>query len=77
VGRSGRVWSRDALLAEIGPLPEPVELEVMGVDPVAEGVVLLRWRGLARSGEATLRSSLWVRSAGGWRQRYHQGTPEA
>ncbi len=77
VGRSGRRWSRDEVLAEIGPLPDPVDLEVLGVDRVADGVLLLRWRGLARSGEATLRSSLWVRSGGGWRQRHHQGTPES
>jgi len=77
VGRSGRLWSRDALLAEIGPLPEPVDLEVLGVDRVADGVLLLRWRGVSRSGEVTLRSSLWVRSGGQWRQRHHQGTPEA
>ena len=77
VGRSGRLWSREDLLVEIGPLPEPVELEVLGVDRVAEGVLLLRWRSVARSGESALRSSLWVRTGGSWRQRYHQGTPEA
>ena len=77
VGRSGRQWSREEMLAEIGPLPEPVDLEVLGVDRVADGVLLLRWRSVSRSGEATLRSSLWVRSAGGWRQRHHHATPEA
>ena len=77
VGRSGRAWTREEILAEIGPLPSPVELEVLGVDRVAEGVLLLRWRGVDRSGDSTLRSSLWVRSGGGWRQRHHQGTPEA
>jgi ribonuclease HI len=77
VGRSGRVWTREDLLASIGPLPEPVDLEVLGVDRVADGVLLLRWRAVAGSGPTTLRSSLWVRSPGGWRQRYHQGTPES
>ena len=77
VGRSGRQWSREEMLAEIGPLPEPVDLDVLGVDRVADGVLLLRWRSVSRSGEATLRSSLWVRSAGGWRQRHHHATPEA
>ncbi|WP_432477608.1 RNase H family protein [Nocardioides sp. GXQ0305] len=77
VGRSGRVWTREDLLASIGPLPDPVDLEVLGVERVADGVLLLRWRAVAGSGPTTLRSSLWVRSPGGWRQRYHQGTPES
>ena len=76
VGRSGRWWTREALLAEIGPLPEPVDLEVLGVDRTVDGVLLLRWRSTTASGESTLRSSLWLRSVGGWRQRYHQGTAE-
>ena len=77
VGRSGRLWTREDLLASIGPLPEPVELEVLGVDRVADGVLLLRWRSVSRSGDNALRSSLWVRSGGSWRQRYHQGTAES
>ena len=76
VGRSGRLWTREEALAETGPLPEPVELEVIGVDRVADGVLLLRWRGVTGTGGTTLRSSLWVRSGGRWRQRYHQGTAE-
>ena len=77
VGRSGRLWTREDLLAEIGPLPEPVELEVLGVDRVADGVLLLRWRSVSPSGDNALRSSWWMRSGGAWRQRYHQGTAEA
>ena len=77
VGRSGRLWTRDDMLAAVGPLPEPVELEVLGVDRVADGVLLLRWRSVSRSGDSVLRSSLWVRTRGGWRQRHHQGTPES
>ncbi|GAA1476805.1 ribonuclease HI family protein [Nocardioides aestuarii] len=76
VGRSGRVWTRSEILGEIGPLTSPVELDVLGVDRVAEGVLLLRWRGTSAAGEGTLRSSLWVRSGGRWLQRFHQGTPE-
>ncbi|HEX6148342.1 ribonuclease HI family protein [Nocardioides sp.] len=77
VGRSGRLWSREEILAEIGPLPTRVELEVVRVDRVAPDTVLLLWRGIAASGESTLRSSWWVRERGSWRQRYHQGTAEA
>lgn len=76
VGRSGRLWSRGEILAEIGSLPSPVTLEVVRVDRVAPDTVLLLWRGVAASGESTLRSSWWVREGGRWRQRFHQGTPE-
>ncbi len=77
VGRSGRLWTREAALAEIGPLEEPVRLEVIATERVADDVLLLRWRAVADGGRATLRSSLWTRSAGRWRQRYHQGTDES
>jgi len=76
VGRSGRSWTREEVLAEIGPLASPVELEVIAVDRVADGVLLLRWRGTSAAGDRTLRSSLWVRSGGRWLQRFHQGTAE-
>ena len=60
VGRSGRRWSREELLAAIGPLDERVELEVLSVDRVGDALLLL-WRRSAAGGDATLRSSLWVR----------------
>lgn len=75
IGASGRRWSRDELLAEIGPLPTPVELELLATHELGDDAVLLVWRSV---GEApALRSSLWVRAGGRWRQRFHQGTPEA
>lgn len=76
IGRSGRRWSREEMLAAIGPLEERVELEVLSVDRVAPDSILLLWRAVLASGEATLRSSLWVRSGQRWLQRFHQGTPE-
>lgn len=76
VGRSGRRWSRDEMLATIGPLEERVELEVLSVDRVGDALLLL-WRAVPAGGDPTLRSSLWVRSGERWLQRFHQGTPEA
>lgn len=76
IGRTGRRWSRDELLASIGPLEERVDLEVLSADRVGQDGVLLVWRAVTASGEATLRSSLWVRSGQRWLQRFHQGTPE-
>ena len=76
VGRSGRLWTREEILDEIGPLDSPVTLEVVGCRPVGPDTLLLLWRSVSESG-STLRSSLWVRSSGHWRQLFHQGTPES
>lgn len=74
IGASGRRWSRDELLAEIAPLPSPVQLELLATHRISDDAQLVVWRSV---GEAVaLRSSLWVRSGASWRQRFHQGTPE-
>ena len=75
VGRSGRLWTRDAILDDIGPI-DPVDLEVVAIDRVGPDAILLLWRATA-DGRTTLRSSWWVRSGRSWQQRFHQGTDEA
>lgn len=77
VGASGRRWNRVDMLATLAtaaPLGD-AELEVLSVEPLARDVVLLLWRSRTTAGSA-VRSSVWVRSEGRWRQRFHQGTPE-
>jgi ribonuclease HI len=74
VGRSGRLWTRDDVLAEIGPIEE-VSLDVVSVERVDRDTILLLWRALTDD-RSTLRSSLWVRARGQWQQRFHQGTDE-
>ena len=76
VGRSGRLWTRAEVLDEIGPLETPVTLDVVTCQRVSEDVLLLLWRAVDDEG-STLRSSLWVRSSGHWRQLFHQGTRES
>ncbi|MFP3465672.1 RNase H family protein [Leifsonia sp. SIMBA_070] len=77
IGRSGRLWARDAIISEPAVDDAPAgDIEVLGVDRVADGALLLTARTTDSRG-ATLRSSLWVRSSGRWRLRFHQGTPEA
>jgi ribonuclease HI len=76
IGRSGRLWTREEILDEIGPLPEDVLLDVITCMPVGPDTMLLTWRAVSDT-ETTLRSSLWVRGAGHWQQLFHQGTPEA
>ncbi|WP_404381955.1 ribonuclease HI family protein [Knoellia locipacati] len=75
VGRSGRLWSREEILDEIGPLDEEASLDVLACMPVGPDAMLLTWRSVTDSG-STLRSSLWVRDKGHWQQLHHQGTPE-
>ena len=41
---------------------------------VCDDTLLLIWRSVGD--EPALRSSLWVRTGGRWRQRFHQGTRE-
>ncbi|WP_374010281.1 RNase H family protein [Leifsonia sp. LS-T14] len=78
IGRSGRLWGRDALVSELAVEDDApaAGIEVLGVDRVAGDALLLTARTMDARG-ATLRSSLWVRSSGRWRLRFHQGTPES
>jgi ribonuclease HI len=76
VGRSGRLWDREEMLATIAPLTDPVTLDVISVTRVDDDVVLLLWRA-STDQRITLRSSVWVRDGPDWRQRFHQGTDES
>ncbi len=75
IGRSGRLWTREDMLASIGPLDSAVDLEVVSTGRVGADGLLLIWRAVAEQ-RSTLRSSWWIRENGGWRQRFQQGTPE-
>lgn len=74
IGASGRRWARDEMLAEIGPLPERIELELLATHELSPDAILIVWRSVGV--QPALRSSLWVRVGGHWRQRFHQGTEE-
>jgi len=82
VGRSGRRYSRKEVLDEFlarGEL-EPVHAQDFELDELGPGIVLLRyWSAhVGPSGDLfrhTLRTSLWITTPGGWRMRFHQGTP--
>lgn len=75
IGRSGRLWTREEMLSTVAPLTEPVTLDTVTVSRVDETTILLLWRAVTDQ-RSTLRSSLWVRESGTWRQRFHQGTDE-
>jgi ribonuclease HI len=76
IDATGRVQSREEMLDEIAPLPR-TSLDVVSLSEVGPDALLLVWRALADDGASSLRSSLWVRSGGDWRQLFHQATAEA
>lgn len=75
IGASGRWWSRDeivdALAGESGERAVARDLAARFVGE-GEGAVLVTY-----ATDDALRSSLWVRWAGGWRVLFHQGTRTA
>jgi len=76
IGRSGSLRSREAVIELIGrEYGSSVAIEVLSADRLTNDVALVVYRTV-RDGLGTLRSSLWVREDGGWRVRFHQGTPE-
>lgn len=81
VGRSGRVWTREAIAASprapidaVLPLPE---FRLRRLDP--DTALVTYESRVRRDGtlERAHRSSLWTRSGGRWRLRFHQATPAA
>ncbi|RYE79342.1 MAG: nuclear transport factor 2 family protein [Myxococcales bacterium] len=75
IGASGRVWSRDELLAEIGPIGQ-IGFDLIGTRSLADDTLLVLWRSRDERG-SQLRSSIWQQSTSGhWLQVFHQGTPE-
>ncbi|WP_436995906.1 DUF4440 domain-containing protein [Streptomyces sp. enrichment culture] len=84
VGRSGRRWTRDEMLAELpemdGCAADGPAYEVSGMTGVllAPGVVHLTYETVM-DGHRARRSSLWRAAADGtgapWRLYHHQGTP--
>ncbi len=74
VGSSGRLLERESVVGGLAPVQ--AQLEVIEASKLADDVVLLVWRAVGPE-RASLRSSVWVRVDGQWRQRFHQGTVQA
>jgi hypothetical protein len=74
-GSSGRVWDKPAVIAALtgnpgsAPAVSDLRAERLGAD-----VVLVTYRAHHQGAAASLRASVWVRCAQGWRVRFHQGT---
>jgi hypothetical protein len=85
-GRSGAVYTREAMLAHLpaGAEPAPaIWAQDFAVEPLGEGVALLTYRSahVGPGGQLerhTNRASVWQLGADGrWQMRFHQGTPTA
>jgi ribonuclease HI len=76
IGATGRLWDRDTTIQALTDSPESgSELAaVLEVARVASDALLLVFETSGVHG-LTRRSSLWVKTATGWRLRFQQGTP--
>jgi ribonuclease HI len=80
-GQSGRRWDRDGMIEALAASPPAAHLrfEDFRVDRLADDVALVTYRIVGPTPTAlrgSLRSSIWLRSEGGWRLRFHQGTAQ-
>lgn len=75
-GASGRVWDKasvlESLSADTGPSPTVSGLRS---ERLSGDAVLVTYRAQRPGATASLRASVWLRDAEGWRVRFHQGTP--
>jgi hypothetical protein len=75
IGATGRIWTRDELIAELFASPALDDLDVsdVAVRTVAPDVVLVTYT--TSRADIRVRRSAWWRSSGtGWRCIFHQGT---
>jgi hypothetical protein len=82
-GRSGRQYSRGEVLEEFSAsvaTMDAVHAENFELAELSHGLALLTYLSAHKGSDGqlyrrTLRSSLWAATEGGWRVRFHQGTP--
>lgn len=80
-GRSGAVYTREAVLAEFTSAEDFPDIVASGFSAcrLDDSTALLTYRSSHRDTRGqlhrhTLRSSIWLDTADGWRMRFHQGT---
>jgi len=81
-GRSGRIYSKADILAELPDEPQAYEVwsQELEVEPLSEDLALITYRSAHINGDGELerhtnRSSLWQLTEHGWQMLFHQGTP--
>jgi len=79
-GSSGRVWTREMMLQQLQretyspPVVECFECWMLGGDVALVTYRALQLNEATGKRTVTLRSSIWVRTSGNWKMRFHQGT---
>jgi hypothetical protein len=78
-GSSGRVWNRQTIVDSLASESlNSLAAEEMHCVPIGADVGLVTYRAVRTDASGarteTLRSSLWIKEAGKWRMRFHQGT---
>jgi len=75
IGQSGRLWSRDSILAEFGTAGSLPRVQVSELDArdLAPGLALVTYVS-SLEGRSIRRSSIWRETDDGWRALFHQGT---
>ena len=77
IGKSGRVWSRDEVVAALAaePAMDGITVGPMSGRRIAAGLVLVRYTTHHHGGAATVhRSGWWRKTTNGWRCWFHQAT---
>ena len=74
-GKSGRVYSKQEILALLAQEPEKaIHMEDFEVTRLGETFTLATYKSVTAEGQAR-RSSLWMWREGCWLMIFHQGTP--
>lgn len=71
---SGRIHTYQRMMQGLKPLELQPRVDVLGLEELADEVVLLRWR-LTLGSRRQVVSSLWQQVDGNWRLRFEQTTP--
>ena len=84
VGRSGRRYTRQTVMAWLAAQQDPPSVQAWGyaLSELADGCALLTYQSAHRAAdgtrvEETHRASIWRRCGHAWQLFYHQGTPTA
>ena len=81
-GSSGRVFTREQMVAELAAEPSTLDLTLSDFSVLAasSGWALVTYRSTRRDpatgrSRTALRSSTWIQHNGRWQVLFHQGTP--
>ena len=71
-GSSGKVFHKSDILSSLDTGAEYI-LSNFTFSDLAQGVTIVKYKSIA-SGQAALRSSIWVQNNGAWQLMHHQAT---